>query len=218
MDSTRGSFSSVDADVAWTGLGSSADFGRLIGQNSTYYRLGSHVILARNTRLGVEPTFGHTTVDEGVPLPERFFLGGADSDRGFSLNEAGPRDPITGYPLGGKALFLNQVELRLPLEQNRLGLVAFEDAGNIYTTVRDFKLLKFTQNSPTDFNYDVQAAGLGLRYRTPVGPLRFDVAYSPNIPRYDVCTNTSLAACPMGDVEVLRLPRFQFVLSVGQSF
>ncbi|HEV3279733.1 MAG TPA: POTRA domain-containing protein [Terriglobia bacterium] len=218
IDATRGSYSTVDADAAWTGLGSSADFGRIIGQNSTYYRLGSHLILARNTRAGVEPIYGHTNIDEGVPLPERFFMGGADSDRAFSLNEAGPRDPITGYPLGGRAMFLNQVELRFPLEQNHLGLVLFEDAGNVFTSVRRFRLLKFEQGGPTDFDYDVQAAGVGVRYQTPVGPVRFDVAYSPDIPQFLSCSNQSVSVCPASDMEVLRLPRVEFVLSVGQSF
>lgn len=231
VDATRGSYSSVDTDVAWTGFGSSADFARLIGRNSTYYRLGSHMILARNTVLGLEPTFGPppafapgTTITgieqvlEGVPLPERLFMGGPDSDRAFSLNEAGPRDPISGYPVGGRAEFLNQTELRFPLERNHLGLVLFEDAGNAFSTISRLRLLKFSQSSPTDFDYDVQSAGIGVRYQTPVGPLRFDVGYSPNIPQYDVCTNQNVSVCPPNEVEVLRLPRFQFVLSVGQSF
>lgn len=218
VDATRGSYTTVDADVAWTGLGSSADFGKLLTQNATYYRLGSRVIFARNTQVGIEPVYGHTKVDQGVPLPERLFLGGPDSDRAFSLNEAGPRDPITGYPVGGKGLFLNQLELRFPLEQNHLGLVVFEDAGNVFSSPRLFRLLKFVQSGPTDFNYDVQAGGLGLRYNTPVGPIRFDVAYSPNIPRFLACTNPTVSVCPASDVEVLRLPRFEFFLSVGQSF
>lgn len=218
VDATRGSYTTLDADVAWTGLGSSADFGRVLTQNSTYYRLGSRAIFARNTQIGFEPIYGHTSVDQGVPLPERLFLGGPDSDRAFSLNEAGPRDPITGYPIGGKASFLNQVELRFPLEQNHLGLVVFEDAGNVFSSPRFFRLLKFVQSGPTDFNYDVQAGGLGLRYNTPVGPIRFDVAYSPDIPRFLACTNQTVSVCPASDVEVLRLPRFEFVLSVGQSF
>jgi len=232
IDATRGSYSTVDADVAWKGFGSSADFGRITLQNATYYRLNPRVVLARNTRFGVEPTFGSppplapgtppptgiNEVLEGVPLPERYFMGGQDSHRAFALNEAGPRDPITGFPLGGRALFLNQVELRFPLEQNRLGLVLFEDAGNAFSTINRMKLLKFAQSSPNEFDYDVQAVGLGLRYQTPVGPIRFDVAYSPNIPRYSVCTNTNVSVCPADEVEVLRLPSFQFFLSVGQSF
>jgi len=231
VDATRGSYSSVDVAVAWTGFGSSADFGRLSGQNSTYYRLGSHVILARNTLLGFEPTFGPppalapgtvvTGVErtlEGVPLPERLFMGGPDSDRAFSLNEAGPRDPISGYPVGGRAEFLNQTELRFPIQRNRFGLVLFEDAGNAFSTIRRLRLLKFSQSSPADFDYDVQSAGIGIRYQTPVGPLRFDVGYSPNVPQYDVCMNANVSVCPPNEVEVLRLPKFQFVLSVGQSF
>jgi outer membrane protein insertion porin family len=231
VDATHGSYSSVDAALAWKGFGSSADFGRVIGQNSSYYRLGSHAIFARNTRLGVEPPFGSSPPPppgtpvtdmeasiESVPLPERLFMGGPDSHRAFSLNEAGPRDPITGYPVGGLAEFLNQTELRFPLRRNRFGLVLFEDAGNVYSTLSRFRLLKFTQSSPTDFDYDVQSAGLGVRYQTPVGPLRFDVAYSPNIPQYNVCKNQQASVCPPNEVEVFRLPRFQFFLSVGQSF
>jgi len=228
LDASRGSYSTVDADIAWTGLGSSADFGRIILQNSTYYRLGRRVVFARNTRFGVEPTFGSTSIVQGasgtpqviggVPLPERLFMGGPDSHRAFSLNEAGPRDLITGYPLGGRASFLNQVELRFPIDQTGLGVALFEDAGNVFSSIRFMRLLKFEQSSPEDFDYDVQSAGLGLRYRTPVGPLRFDVGYSPNIPRYEVCSNQSLPVCPPSQVEVLRLPRFQFVLSFGQTF
>ena len=232
VDATRGSYSTVDADLAWKGFGSSADFGRITLQNSTYYRLNPRVVLARNTRFGVEPTYGSppavppgtppptgtNEVLEGVPLPERYFMGGQDSHRAFSLNQAGPRDLITGFPLGGRALFLNQVELRFSLEQNRLGFVLFEDAGNAFSTISRMKLLKFIQSSPTEFDYDVQAIGLGLRYQTPVGPIRFDAAYSPNIPRYIVCANTNVSVCPADEVEVLRLPSFQFFLSVGQSF
>ena len=49
-----------------------------------------------------------------VPLPERLYAGGATSHRGFGINGAGPRDLQTGYPVGGKAVFVNTLELRLP--------------------------------------------------------------------------------------------------------
>jgi len=189
------------------------------------------VVFARNTRFGVEPPFGPaptlppgTTVTgiegllEDVPLPERLFMGGPDSHRAFALNEAGPRDPVSGYPIGGLAEFLNQTELRFPFQQNHFGLVIFEDAGNVFSNIGRLRLLKFTQGSPTDFDYDVQSAGIGVRYQTPVGPLRFDVGYSPNIPQYEVCANQNVSVCPPNEVEVFRLPRFQFFLSVGQSF
>lgn len=217
VDATQGSYSVADVNMAWTKLGSSANFFRISGENSTYYRLGSRVVFARNTRLGLEPTFGRTSVPDGVPLPERFFMGGSDSHRGFSLNEAGPRDPLTGFPIGGRAIFLNQVELRLAVERSQLGLVLFEDFGNVYSSISTMRLFKVTQSSPTDFDYTEHAGGLGVRYQTPVGPIRFDVGYSPNPPRFQQCT-VSASVCPAGDLEVLRLPRFQFFLSVGQSF
>jgi len=217
VDATQGSYSVADANVAWDKLGSSANFFRISGQNSTYHQLSSRVVFARNTRLGLEPTFGGTSPTNGVPLPERFYMGGPDSHRGFSLNEAGPRDPVTGFPIGGRAVFLNQVELRFAVQRSRMGLVLFEDFGNVFSSLSVMRLFKVTQSSPTDFDYTEHAAGLGVRYQTPVGPVRFDVGYSPNPPRFQQCT-VSASVCPAGSLEVLRLPYFQFFLSVGQSF
>ena len=151
---------------------------------------------------------------DSIPLPERFFMGGSESMRGFSINQAGPRDPDTGYPIGGNALFFNSFELRTFFAQRRMGLVLFEDAGNVYDTIRRMRLLKFRQSSPADFDYTCQAAGIGLRYKTPVGPIRFDVGYNLNPPRYNVITTTN----GVDNTEVQRLSNFQFFLSIGQSF
>jgi outer membrane protein assembly factor BamA len=147
---------------------------------------------------------------DSLPLPERLFMGGSESHRGFSINQAGPRDPQTGYPIGGNALFFNSLELRVPMAQRRLGFVLFNDSGNVFTTIRHMRLLKFGQSSPTDSDYDSDAVGMGFRYKTPVGPLRFDVGYNLNPPRYEMATKTG--------VEVQQLARFQFFLSIGQSF
>jgi len=137
-------------------------------------------------------------------------MGGSESHRGFSINQAGPRDLVTGFPVGGNALFFNSLELRLPFKEYRFGLVAFQDFGNVYSTIRKMRLLKVTQSSPTDFDYTVHAVGLGLRYKTPVGPVRFDVGFNLNPPRF-------MVQVPQG-VEVRRLSPFQFFLSIGQSF
>ncbi len=57
----------------------------------------------------------HRTATLGfIPLPERYFVGGSNSHRGFAINQAGPRDPYSGAPLGGNAMFVNNLELRLP--------------------------------------------------------------------------------------------------------
>ena len=216
LDATRGSYSSADAAIMYKGFGSQgrsqdwpyiADFVRIMGQYATYYQVNSHLILARNTRVGLDTPFGR---DANIPLPERLFMGGSNSDRGFSINQAGPRDPQSGYPIGGYALFFNSVELRLRMAQQKLGLVLFNDTGNVFTTIRRMRLLEFSQTRPlTDvdtLDYDSEAFGVGLRYKTPVGPLSSDVGYNLNPPRY---------TAPGG---VQQLARFQFFLSVGQSF
>ncbi|MEJ2006558.1 MAG: POTRA domain-containing protein [Acidobacteriota bacterium] len=227
LDATRGSYSLADAGVSWSGLGSQSNFLRFLGQNATYYRLAPHLVLARNTRFAVESPYGglrpvtvtnpdgskQVVLTHAIPLPERFFMGGSDSHRGFSINQAGPRDPETGYPIGGNALFLNSLELRFSFAQDRLGLVLFHDMGNVFSSIRVMRIFKFHQSSPTDFDYSVNALGVGLLYKTPVGPLRFDVGYALNPPRYQV-SNTNVP----GGVEVRQLSHVQYFLSIGQSF
>jgi outer membrane protein assembly complex protein YaeT len=225
LDATGGFYALADAGIMYKGFGSEANFLRLTGQYATYYRLNSHLVFARNTRIGMESPYGSPEkilvsspsepaqyiYTDSLPLPERLFMGGSDSHRGFAVNQAGPRDPETGYPIGGNALFSNSLELRLRMAQERLGLVLFNDTGNVFTTSRHMRLLKFNQNNPTDLDYDSDAVGVGLRYKTPVGPLSFDVGYNLNPPRYQTVTTN-------GIVEVQQLARFQFFLSVGQSF
>ncbi|MDE3178407.1 MAG: BamA/TamA family outer membrane protein [Acidobacteriota bacterium] len=219
-DASRGSYSLLDASVSASKLGSEANFVRFLGQSSTYHRFGSHFVFARNTQIGVEsaygglrqvPAPGQTFLTNQIPLAERFFAGGSDSLRAFSLNQAGPRDPVTGYPVGGEALFLNSLELRMPFRHGRYGLVVFDDAGNVYSGVQEMRLLKFIQGPATDLNYTVDALGAGFRYKTPIGPIRLDLAYGLNTPRY-------LIAPPGQPVQSLRLPRFQYFISIGQSF
>jgi outer membrane protein insertion porin family len=224
-DATRGSYSLVDAGISVDRLGSQANFLRFSGQNSTYYPIGKHLTFARNTRIGVESPFGslrrvvipatatqpqEVILTHDIPLPERFFMGGSESDRGFSINQAGPRDPLTGFPVGGNALFLNSLELRVRMEEDRLGFVLFHDFGNVYSSVRRMKLLKVNQNSPTDLDYTSHAIGVGVRYKTPIGPLRFDVGYNLNPPHFQLQGP--------GGLGVSQLSHIQFFLGIGQTF
>jgi outer membrane protein assembly complex protein YaeT len=228
-DATRGSYSLVNAGVSWRNFGSQANFLRFTGQNSTYHAIGTHLVFARKTQFGMVTPYGglysitvpatsgqaaHIILTNSIPLPERFFMGGSESMRGFSINQAGPRDPNTGYPIGGNALFLNSLELRSSFAERRLGLVLFEDAGNVYSTIRRMRLLKVTQNSPEDFDYTSHAVGVGIRYKTPVGPIRLDAGYNLNPPRYNVVPNPGSVT----SIEVQQLPKIQFFFSIGQSF
>ena len=77
-----------------------------------------------------------------IPLPERLYAGGATSLRGFSINAAGPRDPETGYPIGGAGALINSTELRLPPPTlpwlgNTVSFVLFHDMGNVFTNASD---------------------------------------------------------------------------------
>ncbi len=217
-DATRGSYSLLDASISSIALGSQANFTRFLGQNSTYHHLlGTRLIFARSTQFGVESTYGalekvivsgQTEYTNQIPLAERFFAGGSDSLRAFSLNQAGPRDPATGYPIGGNALFANSFELRMRLRGGHYGLVLFNDTGNVFSNIQDLDLLRFSQPSLSDLNYMVDAVGVGVRYRTPVGPIRLDLSWVPNPSQFQYTQPP----------EVQTLPRFQYFISIGQSF
>jgi outer membrane protein assembly complex protein YaeT len=228
VDSHRGTYNSLDLGVASRIFGSQTDYFRLAGRNSTYHRLGSRLVLARTlsfgmmTALRTPPGLQPSDRDQDIPLPERFFSGGASSLRAFPENQAGPRDLETGFPLGGKALFTFSTELRFPLFGQNIGGVLFHDAGNVYSSLHDISF-RVHQRDSADFNYMVHAAGFGVRYKTPVGPVRMDFSFSPNSPRFVGCSGTlsqlianGPSGCPVPTDQ--RINRFQFHFSLGQTF
>ncbi|MDA1314593.1 MAG: BamA/TamA family outer membrane protein [Acidobacteria bacterium] len=240
-DSTRGIFNTVDLSLASRVWASEPDFVRFLGQNSTYHRLGSsRIVLARTLQLGlllptgtfsraIDPTMvipGTTNPDPRIPLAERFFAGGANSHRGFPVNQAGSRDPTTGFPIGGGAQFLNSVELRFPLRWENIGGVLFHDAGNVFSRPREINFRSSQREIASDgnvvgynFDYLVHAAGLGVRYKTPIGPLRFDIAYSLNPPRFLGFEGTREdLLLGRGMLTQQRISHYQFHFSLGQTF
>ncbi len=237
-DSTQGMFNSVDLSIASGLWGSQPDFFRFLGQNSTYYRIGRRIVFARTTQLGLMGPWGDqsalanaaapvfSTPDPRIPLAERYFAGGANSHRGFPINQAGPRDPTTGFPIGGGAQLLNSLELRFPLIGQNIGGVLFHDAGNVYSKPSriSFRSKQSSVTGPDgfkifDFDYMVHAVGFGLRYRTPIGPVRVDLAYSVNPPRFIGFDGTrEELLMGTGVVREQRISHFQFHFSLGQTF
>ncbi|HUQ49283.1 MAG TPA: POTRA domain-containing protein [Terriglobales bacterium] len=228
IESKRGSYTTADAGVAAFIFGSESNFTRLLLQNSTYHIFKKRWVFARSARIGVEAPFGNA-ISAVVPLPERFFGGGSNSHRGFAINQAGPRDLQTGFPLGGEALFVNNLEVRtppiaLPFLGENLSAVVFHDAGNVFSSVDDMVqgFARLSQKHKGDckntlnaglcsFSYISHAIGGGLRYRTPIGPVRVDFGYNLNPPTFSVRT-------PLDQARTETLKRFNFFFSIGQTF
>lgn len=217
LDSHRGDFSSVDFAVANRIFGSRTDYSRILSRNASYHRVGRDMIFARSFTFGW--LHNMSGADTPVPLPERFFGGGSASHRGFPENQAGPRDPVTGFPVGGNAVLFFGSELRFPVMGKALSGVLFHDAGNVYSDVGNISF-RWRQPDRETYDYMVHAAGLGVRYRTPIGPVRLDFAYALNPTRFFGCTGTldELIQGKTCSPQQQRVGRFQIHFSLGQTF
>lgn len=219
-DAHRGIYNSLDVSLASHAFGGNKNFARFLGRNSYYKKLVGNLILASNTEFGVIRPFSTDGVatSEYVPLPERFFGGGDSTMRGFPMNQAGPRDPDTGFPLGGNALLFHSTELRFPLIGDNIYGVVFHDMGNIYSSLGSISF-SVHQNGLTDFNYMVHAAGFGIRYQTPLGPILIDLAYSINPPTFNGLSGTYDQLLFGGAVKTVQsVSHFQYFFSIGQAF
>ncbi|HLG97529.1 MAG TPA: POTRA domain-containing protein [Bryobacteraceae bacterium] len=215
VDAHRGLYNSLDLALASNLLGSQTGYGRLLARNSTYHPLTKNLVFARSTSFGLIQ--GYAGLPE-IPLSERFFGGGSFSNRAFPDFQAGPRDLETGFPIGGNALLVNTVELRFPLLGENIGGVLFNDVGNVYSAVNKISF-RFNQRDLQDFDYGVQGFGFGVRYRTPIGPVRADFSFSPNSPRFFGFKGTeNQLLYGGGQAVVQRINAFQFHFSLGQAF
>jgi outer membrane protein insertion porin family len=180
LDAHHGSFTTINLGITPTAFGSSANFARLFAQYA-YYRPFHGIVFANSIRLGLDKAF----LGSFVPTSQLFFAGGGTTLRGFPIDEAGPQrivpfcNVLTGgsgcvnvtVPVGGRQLFILNSELRFPLGiMKALGGVVFYDGGNVYGAV--------------NFNQFVSSytstIGIGLRYTTPVGPVRIDFGHRLN--------------------------------------
>ena len=198
LDPERGTLSGMETTFALRSLGSEVGFAKMSLQGFVYRRLPGNraFTLAAGARLGVALGFARVvdgTVVDDVPASERFFAGGDSTVRGFVLDRLGTEETLNpdGFPEGGAGLVVTNVELRTPYWKG-LGGVGFFDAGNVFEQAGDIRL--------TDLR---PAAGFGLRYRSPLGPLRFDLGF-----------NLDRQTLPNGARERGTV----FHLSIGQAF
>jgi len=180
LDEHRGVFDTVEFDFNTTKLGASVDYTKLTAQAAFYKEKFHHIIWADSIRIGRADAFAGSF----VPLSEQFFSGGGNSLRGFPLDGAGPQRPVEvcpnggsgcnvfiNVPNGGNGLFILNSEARIPLPIKKgLSIVPFYDGGNVLPNFgwSDLK------------NYYANNVGLGLRYSTPVGPIRIDFGQNLN--------------------------------------
>ena len=180
LDAHRGTFTTLNLGITPTAFGSSANFAKLFGQYAFYKPVHS-IVFADSIRVGLAKPFSSSF----IPTSQLFFSGGGTSLRSFPIDEAGPQRLVpfcnvlqgqsgcvdVTVPVGGRQLVIFNSEVRFPLHINKaLGGVVFYDGGNVYSAI----------NLPSFINDYTNTVGFGLRYATPIGPVRIDVGRNLN--------------------------------------
>lgn len=159
INTTRGSFSSLDIESAGTFLKGTSTFIKLTARYKYFYPLSNRLIVATALAGGWMSNFG---VSDEIPIQERFFTGGASSVRGFKEKYVGPQNELNN-PIGGTTLLnINLLEFRY-MFYKKLSAIAFLDLGNVW------------ENRSALEKFDLRKGmGVGLRYNSPLGILRLD--------------------------------------------
>jgi outer membrane protein insertion porin family len=180
LEPQKGTLISIDATLAARAVGSQVGFTKGLVEGFFYRNLGRpHLVLAGGARVGLADPFrqivttvqqdGTTTTDviRDLPASERFFAGGDTTIRGYALDSVGAPNTISseGFPIGGSALVILNVELRTPVWRD-VGAAFFVDGGNVFARVSEFSVGDLRGGT-----------GFGLRYRSPIGPIRIDLGF-----------------------------------------
>ncbi|MEQ1728468.1 MAG: BamA/TamA family outer membrane protein, partial [Vicinamibacterales bacterium] len=180
VDPTTGQYLSANGQLAGRAIGSEVGFVKSFFTVQAFRALPGRrgVVVAASTRVGAAVGFPSEAGSRDLPASERFFAGGDTTVRGFARDRLGVRrDPTresdtidnAGFPLGGNALVLLNGELRVPVWSG-VRVVTFADVGNVFKTVSDVSVRELRT-----------ALGVGFRYKSPVGPIRFDLGFK--VPR-----------------------------------
>jgi len=188
LDASRGFYQTVNFQISPKAIGSNFNLARFLGQNAYYKSLGP-TVWANRVMLGLVDGFAGSS----VPTSELFFSGGETTLRGFPINGAGPQRTVPActnpavpstcvnltVPVGGRQLFIFNSEYRfplgikLPIIGGGLRGAVFYDGGNVYSAIGVSHFIEDFTNS----------VGVGLRYSTPIGPVRFDFGHNLNAVR-----------------------------------
>ena len=180
VDPSGGQYFSANGQLAGRAIGSQVGFMKSFFTAQTFRTLPGRrgIVFAASARLGAAVGFPNDSGSRDLPASERFFAGGDTTVRGFALDRLGvahtplrESDTIdnAGFPLGGDALLILNGEFRVPV-RTAVKVVGFADVGNVFKTVSDVNVSDLRP-----------ALGVGFRYKSPVGPLRFDLGFK--VPR-----------------------------------
>jgi outer membrane protein insertion porin family len=184
LDPGSGEYTSANGQIAGRRIGSEVGFVKsyLTAQLFRTLPRTNQIVFAANARLGLAAGFPRrilqidvngqpvAQVVKDLPASERFFAGGDTTVRGFALDQLGTAETIDkdGFPIGGNAVVILNAELRVPI-RGGLGVVGFFDSGNVFARTVDIDLGRLRS-----------AAGFGVRYQSPVGPIRVDLGFKMN--------------------------------------
>ena len=160
LNPARGFFFSVTGEWGFPVFGMESDYQKVFFKSQLFRPLPAGLNLGVTARMGLGNGLRN--------LPERFFAGGSNTFRGEEFDMLGPIEPTTLKPLGGEAVLLINSELVFAVipSWKELRLAAFFDLGNVYGNLKTFRPLELQG-----------AAGAGIRYRTPLGPVRVEIAW-----------------------------------------
>ncbi|MFQ5455507.1 MAG: outer membrane protein assembly factor BamA [Nitrospirota bacterium] len=165
INPSSGSKNFISIEQAGLIMGGDNDFIKIIGDSSKYFPIKWGTVLSLHSRIG----YAEGIKDKPLPLGERFFVGGINTIRGFDFGKAGPID-ITGEALGAHKELIFNIEYLIPLvPEAGIKTLVFFDAGK-----------GFGENEGIDINGLRYSTGAGIRWISPIGPLRLEWGYVLN--------------------------------------
>ncbi len=170
FDTRKGNLVTASFDFAGGPLGGDKNFTKFFARASHYFPMPRNAVLEVRGRLGLAEPYGDTSK---IPIYERFFAGGAYTIRGYEERKVGPVTNDGDHdPLGGASMAIGNIEYTYPLF-SFLKVAAFYDIGNVWEKVGDIFSNK-NANGVENSGGLKSSVGLGLRIRTPIGPIMLD--------------------------------------------